>query len=136
MQAPLLATSLSEFWGRRWNLAFRDLVHAYLFRPLAPRIGATYAMLAVFLASGIMHDLVITLPARGGWGGPTLYFLIQAAGALAERSRRGRRLGLGSGIVGRLFSGALLVLPLPLLFPAAFVERVVLPFLVALGALP
>lgn len=39
MDWPILATSLSDFWGRRWNIAFRDLTHRFLFRPLASRLG-------------------------------------------------------------------------------------------------
>ena len=35
MRNPWAATSVSEFWGQRWNLAFRDLTHRFLFRPLA-----------------------------------------------------------------------------------------------------
>jgi len=36
MHAPLASTSLSEFWGRRWNTAFRDLTHRFLFRRSPP----------------------------------------------------------------------------------------------------
>lgn len=133
MQSPLLSASLTEFWGRRWNLAFRDLAHAYVFRPLAASAGSVAAMLAVFFVSGIVHDAVITLPAGGGWGGPTLYFLLQGTGVLMERSRGGRRIGLGRGTAGRVFAAAVLVLPLPLLFPAVFVERIALPTLAFLG---
>ena len=39
MNKPLASTSLGEFWGRRWNTAFRDLTHRFLFRPLAVRLG-------------------------------------------------------------------------------------------------
>ena len=40
MDWPIKATSVSEFWGQRWNLAFRDLTHRFLFRPLTARFGA------------------------------------------------------------------------------------------------
>ena len=36
MNAPILATSVTEFWSRRWNLAFRDYASPFLFVPLAP----------------------------------------------------------------------------------------------------
>lgn len=39
MHWPVAATSLADFWGRRWNTAFRDLTHRFLFRPLTRRLG-------------------------------------------------------------------------------------------------
>ena len=104
MDAPLRSTSLSEFWGRRWNTAFRDLTHRFLFRPLRRALGARGAIFAGFLFSGFVHDAVISWPASGGYGGPTLFFLFQALGMMAERSRWGRRLGLGSGARGWCFT--------------------------------
>lgn len=59
MDAPILATSLSDFWGRRWNLAFRDMAHRHVFRPLVGRLGIAGATMAVFFVSGIIHDAVI-----------------------------------------------------------------------------
>lgn len=132
MDAPLAAASVAEFWGRRWNLAFRDLSHRFLFRPVRRRYGAVAALLAVFLGSGLVHDLVLSLPAGGGWGLPTLYFAIQGAAVLAERRWR-RRFAPGGG-AGRLFTLAVVVLPAPLLFHAPFLRRVALPFLAAIGA--
>ncbi|HEY1785495.1 MAG TPA: MBOAT family protein, partial [Pirellulales bacterium] len=134
MNWPIAAASLSDFWRRRWNLAFHDLAHRFVFRPLAPRLGAAAALWAGFLASGLIHDLVISLPAAGGYGGPTLYFLLQAAAILLERGRIGRRLGLTAGLRGWLFTLAVVTLPLPLLFHAPLLARVILPFLQAIGA--
>ena len=67
-------------WGKRWNLGFRQLAHELIFRPLYRTLGPETAGFLVFTASGLIHDLVISLPARGGYGLPTLYFLIQGAG--------------------------------------------------------
>ena len=77
MNRPLASTSLSEFWGRRWNTAFRDLTHRFLFRPCASWFGPRWGIAVGFLCSGAIHDLVISVPAQGGYGGPTAFFAIQ-----------------------------------------------------------
>lgn len=134
MDRPLVSVSLSEFWGRRWNTAFRDLTHRFLFRPLLPKTGALVALSVGFVFSGLVHDLVISLPARGGYGTPTLYFVMQGAGVLWERSRIGRRMGLGSGWRGWLFTCLILLVPVKLLFHDYCVQRVIFPFMQVLGA--
>ncbi len=135
MQWPLLSVSLSEFWGRRWNTAFRDLTHRFLFRPLSSRLGARQAVLAGFLFSGLVHDLVISVPSGGGYGGPTAYFLFQGVGIQAERSRLLRPLRLGVGWTGWLFTMTVLLAPAGLLFHRPFVLHVVVPFLQAIEAI-
>jgi len=135
MQAPLRSKSLAEFWGRRWNTAFRDLTYRFLFLPLTPRLGPTGALFAGFAFSGLIHDLVISIPAGGGFGGPTWFFLIQAAALSLERSRLGRALGLGRGVWGGFFALMALAAPALLLFHPPFVHRVALPFMEVLGAL-
>jgi hypothetical protein len=129
MDAPVRATSLAEFWGRRWNRAFRDLAHAYVFRPLVRRYGPTPATWATFLVSGLVHDLVISVPAGGGFGLPTAYFLVQGLGHALERSPLGRRLGLGTGVRGWLFCLAVTAGPVGLLLHRPFLEHVVVPML-------
>jgi hypothetical protein len=135
MNRPLAAAGVSEFWGRRWNTAFRDLAHRFLFRPLTARLGPRWGLLSGFAFSGWVHDLVISVPAGGGYGGPTAFFLAQAGAAALERSRAGRRVGLGAGWRGRLFTATALLLPAPILFHPPFVRAVVLPFLADFGAL-
>lgn len=134
MNWPVLATGVSEFWGRRWNTAFRDLAHRFLFRPLSARLGPRSGLAAGFLFSGLVHDLVISGPAGGGYGLPTLYFALQALGMLAERSKAGKAIGLGRGRRGRMFAAAVVVGPAAGLFHPPFVLDVVLPFLAAVGA--
>lgn len=135
MQKPLLSKSLSEFWGKRWNLGFRHLAHNLIFRPLYKPIGVALAGLLVFVVSGLVHDLVISLPARGGYGLPTTYFLLQGLGVSLERSSLGELLGLRQGARGWCFMFLLAAGPAYWLFHPPFVLRVILPFMHAIGAL-
>lgn len=135
MYSPLISASLGELWGCRWNTAFRDLTHRFLFRPLIARFGARGGLFVGFAFSGIVHDAVISLPAGGGYGGPSLFFILQALGMLAERSRLGRRIGLGAGWRGWLFTMLMLAIPAPLLFHSPFVVGIVVPFMQAIGAI-
>ena len=134
MHWPLAAVSVSEFWGRRWNTAFRDLTHRFLFRPLAAPLGGRWAICAGFVFSGAVHDFVISGPAGGGYGGPSLFFTVQAAGLLTERTTLGRKIGLGRGWRGWLFTMVVLLAPVCGLFHPPFVVKVVVPFLRAVGA--
>ena len=90
-------------------------------------------MMAVFVVSGLVHDLVISLPAGGGYGLPTIYFLIQGVCVMFERSRTGKRIGLRRGIPGWLFCALVVLGPVGLLFHAPFLERVIAPMLEAIG---
>jgi hypothetical protein len=131
MRCPIAATSLAEFWGRRWNLAFRDLAHRAVFTPVSRRWGNKAALWASFAASGLMHELVISVPAGAGFGLPTGYFLLQALGvALERKAERNARL------TGWLRTHAFTVAPAFVLFHPPFVERVMVPFFHAIGALP
>jgi alginate O-acetyltransferase complex protein AlgI len=132
MDRPFYAATLAEFWGRRWNRAFRQLADLYVYRPLLKPAGAKAAFVAVFLASGLVHEITITLPARGGYGGPTLYFLIQAGAALAARSKLGRMLGVDRETLARLYAALVIVGPLGLLAPAEFRNAVIAPMSAAI----
>jgi alginate O-acetyltransferase complex protein AlgI len=135
MAKPILSQSLAEFWGKRWNLGFRQLAHEFIFRPAQKRVGVTAASMLVFLASGLIHDLVISVPARAGYGLPTVYFLLQGIGVAIERSALGRRIGLQKALTGRTFAVLITALPAFWLFHPPFVLRVILPFMRAIHAL-
>lgn len=128
MNAPIRSTSLAEFWGRRWNGAFNDLVLDLFFRRLARRFGPPIATLGSFFFSGPLHELVISLPAAGGYGLPTGYFLWQGAGVIAQRKWR-------RGFLGWTVTMAIVVVPAFWLFHPLFVRRVIIPFMQAIGAL-
>jgi alginate O-acetyltransferase complex protein AlgI len=91
-------------------------------------------VLGVFILSGLIHDLVISLPARGGYGLPTLYFAIQGCGLVFERSTLGQRVGLGRGPRGRIFALGFTAGPAFWLFHPPFIRNVILPMLKAIGA--
>lgn len=135
MSSPLRASSLSEFWGRRWNLGFRQLSHDLIFAPLHGKLGVETAGFLVFLISGLIHELVISVPARGGYGLPTAYFMLQGLGVALERSFAGRRLGLRRGLSGRAFLAVVVIGPVYWLFHPPFVRHVIIPFMKAIHAL-
>lgn len=63
---PYLATSLQDFWGRRWNLMVTSILHPTVYNPVmsisSRLIGRKWAalpgVLASFLVSGIMHEII------------------------------------------------------------------------------
>ncbi len=133
MNAPIASLSVAEFWGRRWNSAFRDLAHPFLFVPVARRWGLHAALWVSFAVSGIAHELVISVPAGGGYGLPTIYFLLQALGITLERRMSAN---LKSWAARWVCTHAFTALPAFILFHPPFVERVMNPFFHAIGALP
>ncbi|XP_043716059.1 probable long-chain-alcohol O-fatty-acyltransferase 5 [Telopea speciosissima] len=63
---PYLATSLQDFWGRRWNLVVSSILRPTIYNPvkqismcvLDQKWAAVPAILATFIVSGLMHELV------------------------------------------------------------------------------
>jgi hypothetical protein len=109
-------------------------MHKNLFKPLARQLGPRWALSLIFLLSGLLHELVISVPARGGYGLPTAYFVLQGLALLFERSKPGRELGLGSGFKGWCFVAFIAGLPAFWLFHPVFIHNVILPMLHDIGA--
>jgi alginate O-acetyltransferase complex protein AlgI len=131
MIQPTRATSVADFWGL-WNHGFRDITFHMIFRPMLRRLGVAGATMAAFGFSGVVHDLIISCTARGGYGLPTLYFVIQGLAILFEKSAVGRRMG---PILRRMYTYVIVIAPLGLAFHRPFVINVFVPFLRAIGAL-
>ena len=131
MDSPLKSTTLGEFWGQRWNGAFNQLAVENLFRPLARTTGPIIGTLAAFFASGLIHEVVISLPARAGFGLPAAYFVLQGCGVIIQH----RMPSIRRGTAGRFFTILVVAGPVFWLFHPPFVRNVILPFMKAIGAL-
>lgn len=125
MNAPWKATSLSEFWGRRWNMAFRDSAYLLVFKPMIKKWGATTAAFSVFCFSGLVHEIIMSVPAGGGYGGPMAYFIVQFLGLHLQKSHH----YFNSAWLSWLF----ILLPLPMLFHPPFLLNVFLPLAKSIG---
>ena len=115
---PFLTRGFGDFWGKRWNLAYSQMMARAVKRPIQQKFGAKIALFCVFIVSGILHELAITVPVQAGYGLPTCFFLVQ--GVLTTLEKR-------ENLVSATLCGASLVLGLNFLFPTVFVEAVILP---------
>lgn len=114
---PLKSTSLRDFWSNRWNLAFVEMDRILFLKGLRNLLGVRAAVFGVFLISGLLHDLCISYSSGGGWGLPTIYFILHGFAVLAEGLVLGKKAPKAVQIA---WTWAWLLLPLPLLFTAQF----------------
>jgi len=128
--APLAAHGLAEFWGRRWNLAFTEMIQFGVYRPLSPRIGRTAAAVIGFGFSGVLHEMAISVPAKAGYGLPMLYFLLHGVLVSLERRWQKRGTPISDRPLGRhLWTLLWLALPMPILFHPPFLQSVAWPLI-------
>lgn len=125
---PLRSLSLTEFWSRRWNVAFSEMTALAVYRPCRGILGPAGAKFAAFLFSGLLHELAISVPVKSGFGLPMVYFVLHALAMQLETTAVLRRL-LMYRPFARAWTAAWLLLPLPLLFHRAFCEEILLPLL-------
>ena len=116
---PWAATSLADFWSRRWNLAFIEMNQRLFLRPVYRHLGKRGSRFALFALSGVLHEMALSFPAGAGWGLPLAYFLLQAV--LVEVEERFR-------IANRAWVWFWLLAPSPWLFHERFRRTLVVPF--------
>lgn len=126
-QAPYKATSLNEFWGKRWNVAFSEMTALIVYRPLKSEVGRDKALVTSFLFSGVLHEVAISLPVMAGFGLPMLYFVLHAIAMHFEAHSTWLKKFLQRKWFAHVWVMSFLILPLPLLFHPAFVEEVLTP---------
>jgi hypothetical protein len=85
-QQPIRATSVGEFWGRRWNRIVGSWLFAAFYRPLAARGRSGLGLVAAFVASAVLH-LYFTWAAVGLAAGArmALFFVLQLPPLWLER---------------------------------------------------
>lgn len=129
-RAPLYATSLSEFWGRRWNLAYSEMVQSSVYKPLAEKCNKTVALIASFFFSGLLHEVAISLPVNAGYGLPTLYFVTHGLLTWIERKLKAKKHPVDQyKWIGWIWTSFWLLAPILLLFHLPFLEGVVWPII-------
>nr|GMC74520.1 long-chain-alcohol O-fatty-acyltransferase-like [Ipomoea batatas] len=112
---PYLATSLQDFWGRRWNLMVPNILRPTVYFPVrslsAKILGKEWANLAAivasFLVSGLMHELIYYYlsRARPTWE-VTWFFLLHGVCVAAEVIVK-KKVLVGGWRLNRAFSGPL-----------------------------
>jgi alginate O-acetyltransferase complex protein AlgI len=129
-RSPLRSTNLREFWGRRWNLAFSEMTAIAIYQPLVRSAGRGPALAASFLASGLLHELAISVPVRAGYGLPMTYFVIHGTLMIVEAwlAQANRPIDRVSWL-GRVWTIFWLLVPLPILFHRPFLAGVVWPLI-------
>ena len=123
----LVARGIGDFWSRRWNVGYSQMMQRLVGRPVGRVAGRSAGTMAVFIGSGILHELAITLPVRNGYGLPTLYFTAHGLLVLAE-SKWGKSIGRAPSLLA-------VAIPIFLLFPPAFQYEVILEILSWFGGL-
>ncbi len=122
-RSPWLLSDLADFWGRRWNRIVGKTLAREVHDPLRPRVGRGVAVLATFLASGLLHEASIAAPASGPYGRYVAFFLAHGAAmlVLARAGRAARRVAAWAVLLATapLFFGDAyaVVLPLERVFP-------------------
>jgi Membrane bound O-acyl transferase family len=129
-RGPLRSTNLREFWGRRWNLAFSEMTAIAIYQPLVRVAGRGPALAASFLGSGLLHELAISVPVRAGYGLPLAYFILHGVLMSVEARLAKAKCPIDRvPWVGRVWTLAWLLLPLPILFHRPFLSGVAWPLI-------
>ena len=113
----LKTTGIADFWSRRWNVGYSQMMQRIVGRPVEAKAGKLWGVMAVFLVSGLLHEVAITVPVNAGYGLPTIYFLCHGLLVVLEM-KIGRPLG-------RVMTLLAVGVPLGILFPPEFQREVI-----------
>ncbi|MBX3460628.1 MAG: hypothetical protein KF696_11805 [Planctomycetes bacterium] len=117
---PFASANLRDFWGKRWNIAYTEMMQEAVQRPLRRR--PRLATFAIFVFSGLLHEVAVSLPVMAGFGLPTLYFALHGAAMTLEN-----RVVTPGTWPARVWTALWVIVPLPLVFHPWFLRGVVWP---------
>lgn len=120
---PLYSPSLSQFWGRRWNLWVQDWL-----KDISNALGKHSRLMRIivtFLVSGIFHEVMVNFPywlmtGKSYFGTMMAYFLIQAFGLYLDK----KFIKHLNPHIRRIYQWLFIILPSPL-----FINQPLLAFL-------
>jgi hypothetical protein len=113
----LKAKGVADFWSRRWNVGYSQMMQRLVGRPVGEMMGRKAGGFGVFLVSGLLHEVAITVPVNAGYGLPTIYFVTHGLLVILE-GKLGRSLG-------KIFALLAVGVPLGFLFPPEFQSEVI-----------
>lgn len=123
----LEAKGIADFWSMRWNVGYSQMMQRLVGRPIETLLGKNSGMMAVFLVSGLLHELAIALPVQSGYGLPTLFFTLHGFLTVLE--------GKIQRPIGKIPALLAVAAPLPWLFPPVFQKEVISVCIDAFGKL-
>jgi len=133
---PLLADSLRDFWGKRWNVAFSDMNRAVIVAfvrsgltdlKVSQPVVSNLAKFAGFFASALLHEAGISLPVLSGYGGPSCYFVLQGFMVFVETRPSITDWQARHPIMSRILVVVAIIVPLPVCFVERFRTNIALP---------
>ncbi|KAL5221093.1 hypothetical protein ABZP36_025806 [Zizania latifolia] len=120
---PLAVASLNDFWGRQWNLMAVDLLRTSAYEPVRARWGRQAGVLAAFLMSGLLHELLYWyLTQQRPKGEMVLFFMLHGVSQIAERWARAAGLWRPPKVAAYLLVSAFMVITISELFFGPFMR--------------
>ncbi len=113
----LKARGVADFWSRRWNVGYSQMMQRLVGRPVGRLFGREAGTMAVFVGSGLLHEIAITVPVGAGYGLPTIFFTVHGFLVLLE--------GRWLRPLGKIPALLLVAVPLGVLFPPEFQTKVI-----------
>lgn len=116
-QNPLETHGIADFWSRRWNIGYSQMMQRLVGRPIESIAGKSAGVMAVFFMSGLLHEVAITLPVMSGFGLPTFYFTLHGVLTLLEKK--------WNRPLGKIPTLICVILPMGCLFPEKFQIQII-----------